>query len=90
MADARARMVGLMVNEAAMCLGEGVADSAEAVDLAMVLGAGWAPHRGGPLRYAEQRGYGAVVQALTALAQRLGPRFEPCDALRRLTASSPV
>jgi 3-hydroxyacyl-CoA dehydrogenase/enoyl-CoA hydratase/3-hydroxybutyryl-CoA epimerase len=88
MADARERMVGLMVNEAAICLGEGVADSAATIDLAMVLGAGWAPHRGGPLRYAEQRGYAGMVESLTGLAKRLGPRFEPCAELRRLMGPS--
>jgi 3-hydroxyacyl-CoA dehydrogenase/enoyl-CoA hydratase/3-hydroxybutyryl-CoA epimerase len=45
------RVVGVMVDEAARCLDEGVVASAEALDLAMVL-SGWAPHRGGPLRYA--------------------------------------
>ncbi|MCI0463153.1 MAG: 3-hydroxyacyl-CoA dehydrogenase NAD-binding domain-containing protein [Gemmataceae bacterium] len=84
MAQARERMVLLMVNEAARCLGEGVAESADQIDLAMVLGSGWAPHRGGPLRYAEQRGYGEVIEALTELAERLGPRFEPCAELQRL------
>ena len=34
------------------------------IDLAMVLGTGWAPHRGGPLRYADERGLAAVVEAL--------------------------
>jgi 3-hydroxyacyl-CoA dehydrogenase/enoyl-CoA hydratase/3-hydroxybutyryl-CoA epimerase len=84
MAEARERLVLLMVNEAALCLGEKVADSADLIDLAMVLGTRWAPHRGGPLRYARQRGFAAVVEALTSLARRLGPRFEPCAELRRL------
>ncbi len=84
MAQARERMVLLMVNEAARCLGEGIAESAEQIDMAMVLGSGWAPHRGGPLRYAEQRGYSAVIEALTELTERLGPRFEPCAEMRRL------
>jgi 3-hydroxyacyl-CoA dehydrogenase/enoyl-CoA hydratase/3-hydroxybutyryl-CoA epimerase len=81
--EARERMVLLMVNEAALVLSEGLADDADAIDLAMVLGTGWAPHRGGPLRYAEQRAFGEVVQALTALAARHGRRFEPCDELKR-------
>ena len=34
------------------------------IDLAMVLGTGWAPHRGGPLRYADERGLANVVEAL--------------------------
>jgi 3-hydroxyacyl-CoA dehydrogenase/enoyl-CoA hydratase/3-hydroxybutyryl-CoA epimerase len=81
-------MVLLMVNEAAACLGEGLAASAETVDLAMVLGTGWAPHRGGPLQYADDRGLSDVVRVLGELAARLGPRFEPCAELRRRAASS--
>jgi 3-hydroxyacyl-CoA dehydrogenase/enoyl-CoA hydratase/3-hydroxybutyryl-CoA epimerase len=82
-ASARDRMVLSMVNEAAACLGEGLADGAEAIDLAIVLGTGWAPHRGGPLHYADDRGPGDVARTLAGLAQRLGPRFEPCPELRR-------
>jgi 3-hydroxyacyl-CoA dehydrogenase/enoyl-CoA hydratase/3-hydroxybutyryl-CoA epimerase len=87
LADARERMVLLMVNEAARALEDRLADSAETIDLAMVFGTGWAPHRGGPQRYADDRGLGDVVQALTALAARLGPRFEPCGELKRRAAS---
>jgi 3-hydroxyacyl-CoA dehydrogenase / enoyl-CoA hydratase / 3-hydroxybutyryl-CoA epimerase len=81
--QARDRMVLGMVNEAAACLGEGLTADAETIDLAMVLGTGWAPHRGGPLHYADTRGPADMVQALTELAGRLGPRFEPCAELRR-------
>jgi 3-hydroxyacyl-CoA dehydrogenase/enoyl-CoA hydratase/3-hydroxybutyryl-CoA epimerase len=84
MAAARERLVLLLVNEAGFCLDEGVVADAESLDLGMVLGAGFAPHRGGPLRYAEQRGYKAVVEALRQMAEYLGPRFQPCAALERL------
>ncbi len=86
MHQARQRMVLLMVNEAAACLGEQLAENASAIDLAMVLGTGWAPHRGGPLRYGEDQGYARVVSELQELAQQYGPRFEPCAELRRLAA----
>jgi 3-hydroxyacyl-CoA dehydrogenase/enoyl-CoA hydratase/3-hydroxybutyryl-CoA epimerase len=86
--EGRERMVLLMCNEAARCLAEGLTAGAELLDLAMVLGTGWAPHRGGPLRYAADRGYAEVVQALTGLAQRIGKRFEPCEELRRLAAGA--
>jgi 3-hydroxyacyl-CoA dehydrogenase/enoyl-CoA hydratase/3-hydroxybutyryl-CoA epimerase len=79
--DARERMVLLMVNEAARVLERGLAN-AETIDLAMVFGTGWAPHRGGPLRYATDRGAGEVVDALAALEGILGPRFAPCATLR--------
>jgi 3-hydroxyacyl-CoA dehydrogenase/enoyl-CoA hydratase/3-hydroxybutyryl-CoA epimerase len=88
MGQARERMVCLMVNEAAACLGERLADSASVIDLAMVLGTGWAPHRGGPLRYGADRGYKDVVAAMKDLAQRFGPRFEPGPDLRRLAEIS--
>jgi 3-hydroxyacyl-CoA dehydrogenase/enoyl-CoA hydratase/3-hydroxybutyryl-CoA epimerase len=81
--QARERMVLLMVNEAALCLTEGLAANPTAIDLAMVLGTGWAPHRGGPLRYADDRGPADVIQTLADLARRFGPRFEPCAELRR-------
>jgi 3-hydroxyacyl-CoA dehydrogenase/enoyl-CoA hydratase/3-hydroxybutyryl-CoA epimerase len=89
MALASERMVGLMVNEAAVCLGEGLVQDEATLDLAMILGAGWAPHRGGPLRYARDRGITAVIDSLKRLAEQFGPRFQPSPALQRL-ASSPT
>ena len=80
--EARDRLVLLMVNEAAMVLGEGLAESAETIDLAMVLGTGWAPHRGGPLRYGDERGLANVVEALESLAARHGRRFMPSMELK--------
>jgi 3-hydroxyacyl-CoA dehydrogenase len=81
--EARERMVLGMVNEAAACVGEGLTERPEAIDLAMILGTGWAPHRGGPLHYADIRGPAEVARALAELARRLGPRFEPCAELRK-------
>lgn len=85
--DARERMVCLMVNEAAACLAEGLGERADVIDLAMVLGTGWAPHRGGPLRYADDRGAAAIVKALEELTRKHGPRFEPCAELKRRAES---
>jgi 3-hydroxyacyl-CoA dehydrogenase/enoyl-CoA hydratase/3-hydroxybutyryl-CoA epimerase len=83
--EARERMVLLTVNEAALACAEGLAATAGVIDLAMVLGTGWAPHRGGPLRYADDRGLADVVQSLADLATRHGRRFEPCAELKRRT-----
>jgi 3-hydroxyacyl-CoA dehydrogenase/enoyl-CoA hydratase/3-hydroxybutyryl-CoA epimerase len=77
------RFVLLMVNEAAACLEERLVSGPEQIDLAMVFGTGWAPHRGGPLHYADTLGIATVVQCLCELAKRHGPRFEPCAELRR-------
>jgi 3-hydroxyacyl-CoA dehydrogenase/enoyl-CoA hydratase/3-hydroxybutyryl-CoA epimerase len=87
MKEAQERMVCLMVNEAAACLAEGLAASADVIDLAMVMGTGWAPHRGGPLRYADDRGPGDIVKILENLTKQLGRRFEPCAELRRRAES---
>ncbi len=50
------RLIFLMVNEAARCVEEGVVDSPEDADYGMILGTGFAPFRGGPLRFAEHFG----------------------------------
>jgi 3-hydroxyacyl-CoA dehydrogenase/enoyl-CoA hydratase/3-hydroxybutyryl-CoA epimerase len=82
--EAQERMVLSMVNEAAACLDEGLVADAVTLDVAMVLGTGWAPHRGGPMRYAADRGFAVVVKSLRDLAQRYGRRFDPCPGLLRL------
>jgi 3-hydroxyacyl-CoA dehydrogenase/enoyl-CoA hydratase/3-hydroxybutyryl-CoA epimerase len=81
------RMVLLMVNEAAACLGDGIAAAAETIDLAMVFGTGWAPHYGGPLRYADFAGLAKIVQFLQDMQKHLGNRFEACAELRRRAES---
>ncbi len=79
--ELRNRMVLLMINEAARCLEEGVAAEPADVDFAMVMGTGWAPFRGGPLRYADRLGGAHVATQLTRLAETVGPHFAPCARL---------
>ena len=69
------RLVLPMINEAACCLEAGLVASPAHVDLAMILGTGFPPFRGGLLRHADTLGLTAVVQGLEALAGRHGPRF---------------
>ena len=71
-----------MINEAAKCLEAGVVAEAWVVDLAMVLGSGFAPFRGGPLRTADALGLARVVRELDALRREHGERFEPAPLLR--------
>lgn len=80
------RLALAMVNEAARCMEEGVADDPSQLDLAMILGTGFPPFRGGVLRYADAVGARAVVQKLQYLAQVSGPNYEPCALLRRMAA----
>lgn len=47
--DTQSILAGLMSAEAELCLGEGIAETAEDIDLAMVMGTGYPPFRGGPM-----------------------------------------
>jgi 3-hydroxyacyl-CoA dehydrogenase/enoyl-CoA hydratase/3-hydroxybutyryl-CoA epimerase len=80
------RMVLLMVNEAARCLEEQIVAGPQDLDFAMVMGTGFAPFRGGPLRYADSLGLDVVVGAMENLVDRGVAYFEPCALLRKLTA----
>jgi 3-hydroxyacyl-CoA dehydrogenase / enoyl-CoA hydratase / 3-hydroxybutyryl-CoA epimerase len=71
-----------MVNEAARCVEEKVVDSPEDADYGMMLGTGFAPFRGGPLRYAEHLGLSKVVAELQRLAQT-EEKFRPCEILKK-------
>ena len=76
------RVVLLMVNEAARCVEEKVVDSPEDADYGMILGTGFAPFRGGPLRFAEHLGLNKVVDELERLAQT-EEKFLPCEILKK-------
>lgn len=78
------RLVYPMINEAAKCLEGGVVSDAWAVDLAMVLGTGFAPFRGGPLRTADAIGVTRLVREMDDLRREHGPRFEPSPLLRAM------
>jgi 3-hydroxyacyl-CoA dehydrogenase/enoyl-CoA hydratase/3-hydroxybutyryl-CoA epimerase len=78
------RMVLRMVDEAARCLAEDVVASPGELDLAMIMGAGFPPFRGGVCRYADQRGVTRIVETLERLAKQVGPRYEPSDELRKV------
>lgn len=82
--DAQKRMVLLMVNEATRCLEQELVESPDDIDFAMIMGTGFAPFRGGPLHYADGFGIFEIVDDLTALAERLGPRFSPCALLQTM------
>jgi 3-hydroxyacyl-CoA dehydrogenase/enoyl-CoA hydratase/3-hydroxybutyryl-CoA epimerase len=78
------RMVLRIVDEAARCLAEDVVASPSELDLAMIMGAGFPPFRGGVCRYADQRGVTRIVETLERLAKQVGPRYEPSDELRKV------
>jgi 3-hydroxyacyl-CoA dehydrogenase/enoyl-CoA hydratase/3-hydroxybutyryl-CoA epimerase len=71
------------VNEAAAALADEPDSDPATVDLALAFGMDWAPHQGGPLRYADTLGLAAVVDRWALFAERFGRRFTPSDELVR-------
>lgn len=86
--DALKRMMYIMINEAARCLEEKVIDSAETVDVGMIMGTGFPPFRGGLLRYADSVGSAEILKDLERFSREVDPkRFEPSHYLRELVSS---
>lgn len=78
------RMVLAMINEASLILHEKIVASAAELDLAMIMGTGFPPFRGGLLRYADALGVPYIVSRLDELSSSVGPRFRPNEPLKRL------
>ena len=85
-AELKLRLSLLLVNEAARCVEEKISSGPEMVDFAMVMGTGFAPFRGGPLRYAEAFDMRRAVDELDRLSVVAGPRYVRCDLLEQLAA----
>ena len=86
-ADANAvveRMLLAMINEAALILDEHIVATAAELDLAMIMGTGFPPFRGGLLRYADALGTPYILARLDELSSRHGARFIATAPLRRL------
>ena len=75
--DLQDRLMLPMVNEAVACLREGVVVDADLLDAGVIFGTGFAPFRGGPLKYARDRGTGEIQRVLTELAGKYSDRFRP-------------
>ncbi len=81
------RMVLLMINEASRCLEEQVVTDPADADFAMIMGTGFAPFRGGPLRYADSVGIAKLVATMDGLVAGGSAHFAPCALLRSMAAS---
>jgi 3-hydroxyacyl-CoA dehydrogenase/enoyl-CoA hydratase/3-hydroxybutyryl-CoA epimerase len=71
------RLILRLVNECISCLAEGIVDDRDLLDAGVVFGTGFAPFRGGPIRYLQQHGSKDLLLQLNNLHQRFGQRFEP-------------
>ena len=70
------------LNEAALCLQEGILRSARDGDVGAIFGLGFPPFLGGPFRYLDHLGPRFAAEVLERLAARHGPRFAPAAILK--------
>lgn len=84
--DILPRFLYAMANEAARCLEEQIISRPDYLDLALILGIGFPPFRGGLLYYVDQVGVEKVTDTLRRFSDTLGPRFEPCSLLKSKAA----
>ena len=83
------RCIFPMINEAALALiEEQIVETADEVDLAMIMGTGFPPFRGGLLRYADTLGSAKIADELEAYASKYGMRFKPSGPLRTMAKTS--
>lgn len=84
------RLLYPMINEAALILGEGIAERASDIDVVWTAGYGFPAWRGGPLFMADTIGAGAIVEALQSYGEALGNmdgRWTPAPLLQDMAAS---
>jgi 3-hydroxyacyl-CoA dehydrogenase/enoyl-CoA hydratase/3-hydroxybutyryl-CoA epimerase len=75
------RLVFAFLNEAALCLQDGVLRSPTDGDVGAVFGLGFPPFLGGPFRYLDHLGARFAVEVLERLHAAHGRRFEPAPLL---------
>ena len=77
-----------MINECIFVLEEEVVSRPETIDFAMIMGAGFPPFYGGPLRYAEQEGLSSILKDLETWCEEGLSRFKPADLLTKLVSDN--
>ena len=75
------RCILIMVNEAVLCLQEGIIEKPAYLDMAMLMGTGFPAFRGGLLKYADNRGLQNICDKLNELSNLYGKRFMPAPLL---------
>ena len=76
-ADLEDRLILPLLNESVAVIREATVQDGDLLDAGAVFATGFAPFRGGPLHYAQERGVTDVVNRLNELADRYGERFRP-------------
>lgn len=77
------RTIYSMINEACKCLEEDIVKEASYLDMAMIMGTGFPPYRGGLLRYADRIGLLNVLEKLKRFEGKYGERYSPSKLLAK-------
>ena len=77
-----------MINEAALCLQEGILLSPRDGDIGAVFGLGFPPFLGGPFSYIDGMGLPKIISLMTELEKLFGARFTPAPILRDRNAKN--
>ena len=77
-----ARGMYLLINEGFKVLEENIVESADDVDLGMILGIGFPPVYGGPLTYGREKGLNFIRKKLEFWSKSKGPRFHVSEKLK--------
>ena len=85
MEEIQNRTLMLMLNEAVLCLEEGIISNVTDGDLGAVFGMGFLPFTGGPFSYMDQLGTKKVVKIMANLQEKYGAKFTPAKRLIELS-----